>query len=269
MDDLKKNSRKGSSTGLVILHIISFLFMITMNVLAVALPLNGKTTGELADLYPNLFTPAGITFSIWSVIYIFLAGFIIFQATALLKQDHPSRNKIKRISLPFIISCLANAGWIIAWHYLQVALSVCIMVVLLITLISMHEKLHLSLPWKPLNEKLWLDVPFSLYLGWITIATIANITTLLVDIEWNGAGLSETFWTVTMIGAGTLIGLLMIYLKNNIIFAMVGVWAFYGIYLKKPNDFIIYSALTCMAILTVFIVIKTFSGNRTLSNGGQ
>jgi hypothetical protein len=265
MNQLKKNTGKGSSTGLVILHIISFLFMIAVNVLAEVLPLNGKTTGEISDLYPNLFTPAGITFSIWSVIYIFLAGFIIFQATALLKKGHPSRKKIQSISLLFILTCLANAAWMVSWHYRLVTLSVSIMIVLLLSLIMIHEKLHLSLPWKPLNDKLWLDVPFSLYLGWITIATIANISAMLVDLEWNGAGLSETFWTVIMIAAGTLAGLLMIYLKNNVIFALVGVWAFYGIYLKKPNDFTNNSALACMGTLALFILINSLYRNRKSS----
>jgi hypothetical protein len=267
MDQLKKNTGKSSSTRLVILHIISFLFMIAVNVLAEVLPLNGKTTGEISDLYPNLFTPAGITFSIWSVIYIFLAGSIIFQATALLKKSHPSRNKIQKISPFFIVTCLANAAWIISWHYRLVSLSVCIMILLLLSLIIIHEKLNLSLSRKPLSEKLWLDVPFSLYLGWITIATIANVTAMLVDMGWNGAGLSETFWTVTMIGTGTLAGLLMIYLKNNIIVAVVGIWAFYGIYLKKPNDFINNSALTCMIILALFILINLFFRNGKLSAG--
>jgi hypothetical protein len=259
--------KKNSSPGLVVLHIIVFLFMIAMNVLAEVLPLNGKTTGEISNLYPNLFTPAGFTFTIWSVIYIFLAGFIIFQASALLKSDHPSREKVQRISPFFIITCLANAGWIISWHYRLVILSVFIMIVLLSGLVMIHEKLKLSLPWKPLNEKLWLDIPFSLYLGWITIATIANITAMLVDLGWNGAGLPETFWTATMIGAGTLAGLLMIYLRNNIIFALVAIWAFYGIFAKDQNDSVNYSAVICMVILAIFILISIIARGRKLPAG--
>jgi hypothetical protein len=263
MEQLKKKS----STGLVVVHIILFVFMIVMNVLAVVLPLNGKTTGELSGLYPNLFTPAGFTFSIWSVIYFFLGGFIIFQASALLKQDHHSREKIQRISPFFIISCLANAGWIISWHFRLVILSVCIMIVLLLSLVTIHEKLKLSLPWKPLNEKLWLDVPFSLYLGWITIATIANITAMLVDTGWNGAGLSETFWTVTMITTGTLVGLLMIFLRNNIVFALVAIWAFYGIFAKNQNSSINTGTVICMVILAIFIIISIVSRGRKLTAG--
>lgn len=217
---------------LAVANIVVFLFVIVMNYLAVTLPLNNKTTGELSDEYPNMFTPAGITFSIWSVIYLFITGFVIYQANVLFKNK-VSSTVIARISPFFIINCLANGSWLFAWHYQQVALSVAIMLVMLVTLIFIHHTLKLALPFQPLNQKLWLDVPFSLYLGWISIATIANITTLFVANDILPLGISSTAWTLIMIIIGAVLSLFMVLAKKNIIFGVVVCWAFLGIIIKR------------------------------------
>lgn len=244
-------------------HTLAFLLVITLNALAIILPLNGKSTGQLSDQYPNLFTPAGLTFSIWSIIYLFLSGFLIFQAIVLFNTGHPSRKKIILISWPYLVNCFANAGWIVAWHYEQVTLSVCIMLVILASLAVIHERLHLALPAKPVAEKLWLDFPFSIYFGWISIATIANITAFLVNIKWE-TNINPSWWTVIMIGIGTLINVYMILFKNNIPFGLVGIWAFYGIIVKRQSaviehtSSIILSAQICISIILLSIVLQLF-----------
>ncbi len=244
------------SKSLAFWHLLGFVLVITLNSLAVLLPLNGKSTGQLSDQYPNLFTPAGLTFSIWSVIYLFLLGFIVFQFTVLYKTAHAAQKKILNISSPFLVNCLANAGWIVAWHYEQVLLSVIIMLVILSSLAIIHERLKLALPVKPLAQKCWLDLPFSLYFGWISIATIANVTALLVDLGWNGAGISAPLWTVIMICIGTLLNIYMIIGKKNIAFGLVGIWAFYGILLKRQhaNDDSTHLIIFCAQISITFLV---------------
>lgn len=255
---------EGSRKGRSILHILAFLLVIGLNLSAVILPLNGKTTRQLSDQYPNLFTPVGLTFSIWGFIYLFLLGFSLYQAVVLFKNSHPSHYKIIYISWPFMISCVANAGWIVAWHYEQVVLSVFIMLVLLTSLIIIHERLQLALPAKPLAEKLWLDFPFSLYLGWICIATIANITVLLIHLHWNGVGISPPVWTIIMVITGTLLNMYMIIFKNNIPFGLVGIWAFYGIILKKHSaddeniHLVIFCVQICISFIALCIILQLF-----------
>lgn len=257
-------SESKASKSLAIWHLLGFVLVISLNSLAVLLPLNGKSTGELSDQYPNLFTPAGLTFSIWSVIYLFLLGFIIFQFTVLFKATHAARKKILNISSPFLVNCLANGGWIAAWHYEQVVLSVVIMLVLLTSLAIIHERLKLALPLQPLAQKCLLDLPFSLYFGWIAIATIANITALLVHLGWNGAGISAPLWTVIMICIGTILNIYMVMGRNNIAFGLVGIWAFYGIIIKRqPADdenthHIIFCAQICITFLVFAILIQIF-----------
>ncbi len=134
-------------------NIVAYAVMITANLLSIFLPLNGKSQMELSAQYPNLFTPAGFTFSIWSVIYMFLLGFIIYQATILLSARRAKQPTLLSISPLFISVCLSNAGWLFAWHYEMVVVSVLIMVVHLWLLVLLHDRLNLSFAWKPLAPK--------------------------------------------------------------------------------------------------------------------
>lgn len=209
---------------LSLLNIIGFILVITLNGLANALPINGRNTGELSALYPNLFVPAGYVFSIWGLIYLGLLIFIILQARGLF-QSGPLRSPAAASLGPwFFLSCLANAGWILAWHYEKVLLSLGIMLLILFSLIQIYQitkgNARLSL-----GERL----PFSIYLGWICIATIANTTAFLVDVNWSGWGLSEVVWTIIMTSIGALLALAFLWLRNDIMYAAVVVWAFIGI----------------------------------------
>lgn len=207
-----------------ILNLIGFIYVITMNTLANALPLNGQTTGELSALYPNSFVPAGFTFSIWGVIYLFLLGFIIFQFT---KQ---ATEEIKKIGPWFFISCLANGTWIVAWHYEIIILSLLIMIVLLLSLLMIYLKLNISLEKVPPLKKWLIQAPFSLYVGWITVATIANTTALLVDFGWRGGGIPEPTWAGIMVLTAGLIGSTVILRRKDVFYGLVLLWAFWGIW---------------------------------------
>jgi hypothetical protein len=254
-----------------ILNIVAFIIVIVTNWLAVILPLNGKTTGELSDAYPNKFTPAGFTFSIWGIIYLFLAGFVIYQAIVLLANKRFAE-RIRKITPLFIINCLANAAWLFAWHYQQVGLSVLIMLVMLITLILIHERLNLAWRWQPLTEKLLLDVPFSIYLGWISVATIANITTWFIALSIEPLGISSTMWTMIMLVVATMIGAFMAWRKDNVVFALVVCWALYGIIAKREqvgsigSSKIILVAEICIGLLIIVILLQlAFSNRRKLT----
>lgn len=214
---------------LSIFNLVFFIGIVIVNSLAVILPLNNKTIGELSDQYGNLFVPAGSTFSIWGVIYLLLAIFAIYQLVYAFRIKEQNSTFIEKIGWLFIFSSLMNMSWIFAWHYEMVLFSVLIMLVLLLSLIAIYVQLGIGRLEASKTEKYLVHLPFSVYLGWITIATIANITALLVDINWYRFGLSEPFWTVAVIIVGIIIGLIMIFNRKDIFYALVVDWALCGI----------------------------------------
>lgn len=218
--------------------LLFFAAMVYVNYLANSLPINGKTTGELSDAYPNLFVPAGITFSIWGIIYLLLLAFCIIQFMP------ASKEIAMKISWFFIISCVFNGLWIVAWHYQKLPLSLLIMVGLLVSLIFINLQL------KDLSNGV-IKAAFGIYLGWICIATIANVTALLVDAGWGGFGISQQAWTIVMIAIGTLIVSLTLIRINNPYIGLVVIWAFTGIIIKRSDD---YTSIVIAAGLGILVV---------------
>jgi hypothetical protein len=210
--------------------------MIFMNYLANALPLNNKTTGQLSDLYPNLFVPAGITFSIWGVIYLLLAGYCILQFS------ERSGTVAESIGWLFAISCIMNGLWIAAWHYEKLPLSLIIMIILLVSLILINVTIK-DLPFG------FIKAVFGIYLGWICIAAIANVTALLVHYNWGGFGITGEVWTVIMIAAGVFITSLTIIRLNNPFIGLSVMWAFAGIIIKQYGDYRIIALAALTGIL--------------------
>jgi tryptophan-rich sensory protein len=222
-------------------NLVFFAGMIVMNYLANALPLNGRTTGELSNAYPNLFTPAGVTFSIWGVIYLLLAGYCVVQLTG------GGRPVAEGLGWLFAVSCLLNALWIVAWHYEKVPLSLVIMAGLLVVLIL----INLKLKDRPLGLT---KAAFGVYLGWICIATIANVTTLLVRTKWNGFGISQEVWAIVMIAVGAVIVSAAIVKLANPFLGLAVVWAFAGIILKRSQDHLSIVVAAAAGILIVAVV---------------
>jgi len=238
-----------------ILNIIGFIGIIVTNYLAVTLPLAGNTTGELADMYPNLFTPAGFTFSIWSVIYLSLLVFTIVQSENLFKAQQSAPLFVQNIGIWFFLNAICNVGWLFAWHYEYVGLSVIIMLGILSTLIVIYRRLWIG-RYDPSDKvRFTVHVPFQLYLGWITVATIANISALLVDLGWNGWQLSPVIWTVVMVSIGALIGVWMLISQRDIAFNLVLIWAFYGIFYKRNNADVVYDAIVICTLIAIGILL--------------
>ena len=176
---------------LAILQLLFFVFMITMNALANGLPLNGYNTGEISDMYPNLFVPAGFTFSIWGIIYLLLLGYVAYSTPILWKRDETNLLSKAVITTAnyFILTCALNGVWIMMWHMLLIELSLLLMLGFLVTLIVIYRKLQPHRIQLTGIQKLFLYVPFVVYLGWISVATIANTTALLVHYNWDGFGI--------------------------------------------------------------------------------
>jgi hypothetical protein len=217
---------------LPVLNLIGFLGVIVVNFLAVALPINGMTTGALSDKYENLFVPAGLTFSIWGVIYLLLGLFVVYQWVVTLRQS-ATPLFAGEVGIWFFVSCLANMGWIFAWHYELLPLSLVLMLLLLGSLLAVYLRLGVGVSGVSQGERYSVHLPFSVYLGWITIATIANVTALLVSIGWDGFGFAEQYWAVALIAVGIVLALAMLLTRRDIYFALVVDWALLGIMLKR------------------------------------
>ena len=247
---------------LAVLNSLGFLGTIIVNALANILPINDKTTGVLSDQYPNLFVPAGLTFSIWGVIYLLLAIFVIYGFIVAINKDVQKSVFIEKINWLFVIASILNMSWIFAWHYENVPLSLFVMLLLLASLIMIYLRLNIGISESKTSEKYLVHLPFSVYLGWITIATIANVTALLVDIQWNTFGLGEQFWTILVIIVGVVITLLILFRRKDIFYSLVVDWALIGILVKRlsvdsvPDQAVIITTITGLAFISIGIVIQ-------------
>lgn len=242
-------------------NIITLVIVLVVNYLANALPLNNQTTGEISDSYPVLFTPAGYVFSIWGLIYLALIGFTVYQAL----PQQADRPRLNKIGWWFSAANLFNAAWIFSWHYNQLLLSEIFMLGLLISLLMIYTRLEIGkLQLSPV-ERLFSEFPFSLYLGWISVATIANTSILLYDAGWNGFGLSPEFWTILILAVGALLGILMIRLRNAITYPLVIIWAFIGINLKPSTPDLIGTAAGVAALIILLYLIYALLRARQLA----
>jgi hypothetical protein len=245
---------------------VTYLIMIVVNAMANILPINGIDTGVVSDSYPNLFAPAGLTFSIWGVIYLLLAGYTLYQYGLL--QGDKSKVKtelLRKVGIVFSVSSVVNAAWIFSWHYRQIGLSVLLMLVLLLSLIYINETIKKEQ--LDQKEKLFIRLPFSVYFGWITVATIANITTLLVDIGWNGFGIPEAVWMVLIIVVGLAIGAVTMIRNRDIAYGLVIIWAYTGILIKHMSQSgfaghypsVITTVIACIVLMGVAIGYVLFA----------
>ena len=248
---------RGKKKLLQIGNILAVIITIFINALAVILPLNGKTTQELSDALPNLFVPAGITFSIWSIIYILWVVFAMYQARDLFKKEEIEMPFLQQITFLFVVSSIANSAWIFLWHYEYVGLSLLMMIILLVSLLAIYIRLNIGKSNVTMTEKLCVHVPFSVYLGWITVATIANVTAFLVSVKWDGFGIASLTWTILIVAVGTILTILMLALRKDIAFSLVVLWAFLGIWMKRmiqPTTTTDVNVATTMSIAIVLIV---------------
>jgi hypothetical protein len=205
------------------------LIALAVNVLANALPLNGQNTGAISDKFKVFFVPAGYVFAIWGVIYVGWLAFAVYQALPA-QRNNP---RLERIGWLFAFSNLANAAWLFTWHYELLSLSVVVMLSLLLSLIAIYVRLDIGRARVTIIEKLCVDIPFGVYLGWISVATIANITDLLYYWKWDGWGIAPQVWAVIMLVVASAIALAMAWTRGDVAYLLVIVWAFVGIAIKQ------------------------------------
>ncbi len=239
--------------------VIAYLAMITTNSLANIIPLNGVTTGEVSNNYPNLFAPSAFTFSIWGLIYLMLGFYSLYQFGFFRSKEDADREVLfKKIGINFIFSSIANTLWIFSWHFDVIGLSLLCIVAILFFLIKIANILNKEK--FSLKEKVFILFPFSIYFGWITVATIANVTVFLVSIGWDRFGLTEQTWTIVALLAGTIIGSLRMFKDRNVAYGLVLIWAYLGILAKHLSEAGFAVQYNEIIIATIFCLFVFLSG---------
>jgi hypothetical protein len=243
--------------------IISTLVTLTVNGLANTLPLNGLGTGEISDRFQVYFVPAGYVFSIWGLIYLGLIAFTIYQALPT-QRENP---RLARIGWAVVVGNLANAVWIFFWHYLLFPLSLLAMVILLATLLFIYIRLEIGITNVGRLERWLVNIPFSVYLGWITVATIANTADVLDFIKWGQFGISDEIWMVIILGIVAVIAWLMSLIRRDIAYLSVLLWALVGIGVKFPQNRIVTTSV--WAVFGVVAIAWLWAGFQQVKNRTQ
>ena len=214
---------------------LTYLVMIGTNFAANALPLNGRRTGEVSDSYPSLFTPAGFTFSVWGVIYLLLGMHVLYQLGLFRGRPDTAADSalLNRVGVLFSISSLANTAWVFAWHYDHIGLSAVLVVVILVCLALIVGTLNRTdLTGR---QRAYVGVPFSVYFGWTTVATVANITVLLVSLGWDGFGWPDSVWAVIIVLVAMVIGTVTMLRNRDLAYGLVLIWAYVGILFRQTS----------------------------------
>jgi putative effector of murein hydrolase LrgA (UPF0299 family) len=232
-----------------------------MNILANLLPLAGRTTAEISDSFPALFTPAGYVFSIWGVIYTLLLGFSLYQALPA-NAGHP---RLRAIALPIALGSVANGIWIALWHHLWIGASVIAMLALLLSLVVSHRRLRTPRERRapPLTraERLWARGMVSVYLGWASVATVANVTVYLYARGYSDTflALPAQFWGVVVLAIATGLGALMLRHQRDFAYAAVLVWAFVGIVVAQSAALFVAAAAVIGVVALMLLGLQTAS----------
>lgn len=236
------------------INILAFVLTVIVNSLAGSTTiLGGKLTAEISDANPTLITPAGYVFSIWGIIYILLGAFVVFQAL----PSQQGKGFQKRVGWLFVLSSIANIVWLFLWQFEYLGFSVVVIFLLLATLILIYLRLNIGKSAVSLREKLAVHVPFSVYLGWITIASIANVSVFLVSENWDGFGISGETWATLIIIVALIITFLVSAMRKDIAYSLVIIWALVGIAVKQSGNQNIVTLTEASAIIVMIALTAT------------
>ncbi|KAJ3423743.1 hypothetical protein M0813_06216 [Anaeramoeba flamelloides] len=269
-----------TTTIYIILNTIGYLFMIITNAIPNIVKLNGNTVSSVSDDSPTRITPSGFTFSIWGVIYTFLGLWVVTQVVSLFAfkkqiQDQISK-RVDSIGVVFFISCLANGTWIFVWGYGHLVASFFVILVILASLVFIYVKIQIQfnkrknaeysevlteMPYEETSESRWVlfiydHTSFSLYLAWINVATIINLT-IALQIWGLDSLYTKNAWAIVIFILLTIIGLILLVINSDYAYNLVFIWALIGIVSKQGKDKTLkVIGLTCIGLLSLFILIS-------------
>jgi translocator protein len=235
-----------------VVNIVALIVTLIVNYLSQALPLNGQTPADIANRLPILFIPANYVFGIWGVIYVLLIGFTVYQALPA-QRENPL---LRRIGYWFALTCAANVSWLFLFHYNQFPLSMVAMIVLLLALIVIYRRTQVGQVTLSPTERIWVQGTFSVYLGWITVATIANAAYVLYDAGWDRFGISDTIWTTIMLTVAAALTAYIVLTRRDWAYAAVILWALVGIVVKQSATptVAISAGVMIVAVLAALVV---------------
>ncbi|KUI22166.1 hypothetical protein AU193_18020 [Mycobacterium sp. GA-1285] len=248
--------RRSISTVLLPLAVgVATAATLVVNYLANGLPINGQTTGDVTRRFEVYFVPAGYVFSIWSVIYLGLIAYTVYLGLAL-AQRRTDSGAARPIAPWYVLTAAANCCWLFAWHHNRFPLSMLLMIVLLVALIVIY-RLQASRPPTSALERWTVHIPFRVYLGWISVATIANATITLDDAGWSGFGLSEPTWGAIMVAVAAALGLAMILRHRDMAYGLVIIWALIGIAVRlHDTTSVLIASLAGAAVVGISLILS-------------
>jgi len=232
-------------------NMIAFIFLLVINGFASYIGINNQTTGEIGERFPIYFLPASYVFNIWILIYVLLFCFTIFQALRSQKKNP----FINQVGYWFALSSILNVAWLIFWHYEYFVLSFFTMLALLLVLTIIYSNIYHRDSRAYFEDKLFVKIPFSIYLAWICVATISNLNVTLYTSEWSWLGISLENWTILMLALGTLLAAIVTLIFNDIFFSLVFIWAYMGISYRFSTVTLIERTGWIMSGILVFIII--------------
>lgn len=227
--------------------IIALILVVTVNWLANWLPIGGQTTGEVSAQYSSLFTPAGFTFSIWGLIYLGLAIYAFAQSLPS-QRYNPTLSQIGKY---FILSCVFNSAWMLAWHLQYIAVSLLLIIGLLLSLIQIYRTIQHS----DQTLSLAITLPFSVYVGWVSVATIANFSIMQTALDANNIGISAINWTLLKLAIAAIAGASVLIIKKDIAYILVIGWATYGIAVKQVATPEVSGAAWAITLIAIGLAI--------------
>ncbi len=242
-------------------NLLSVLLALTVNILATALPLNNQTTAQISDRFKVFFVPAGYVFAIWGIIYIGWIAFAIYQFL----PAHKESPRLRSLGYLFALTGVFNAAWLFCWQYNHFTLSVLVMLILLGLLIACYLKLNIGRTSVSSAESWCVDIPLSVYLGWISVATIANISDWLYFVHWNGFGVAPQAWAVIMLIVASLLGLLMALLRRDSGYLFVFVWSFVGIAVKQAATPLVANSAWVATVIALGLAVYAIVQRRRVS----
>jgi hypothetical protein len=242
-----------------LVNLVAAIVTIAINVGANIVPYNNKTTAEISDSFRVFFVPAGYVFAIWGVIYLFLIAFAVYQALPS-QRENP---RLRRIGWLFLAGCIANSVWIFLWHYGYLALTLVAMLVLLVSLIMIYLRLDIGRTTVPTVEKWCVDMLFKVYLGWITVATVANVTDLLYDLKWDGFGVQPEVWAAVMLLVTMIVTVAMILTRLDVAYTLVIIWAGIGVANKQVGSPLVANTAWLVVVVVTTVLIAVWLLKRT------
>lgn len=234
-----------------ILVVLAVFATIVVNILANALPLNGLNTGEISNRFDVYFVPAGYVFSIWGLIYLGLVAYAVYQALPSQRQNP----RLRQTGVLVAATGLANITWLFLWHYEQFPLTLVAMIALLGLLVAVYLRLGIGQTSVPVAETWTARVPFSIYLSWITVATVANVTAVLDFLDWDGFGLAPEVWMLILLAAVLVIAALVSLARRDVAYNLVILWALVGIAVKHSGVILISVAALITAALVAAVLV--------------